>query len=47
MAVKPARQIRTCFTTGALGSCGATALNVASSLVGGLAGKMLSKYALR
>ncbi|GGY90679.1 hypothetical protein CP967_26860 [Streptomyces nitrosporeus] len=33
-----------CFTTGALGACGATAVNVASSLVGGLLGKMFSKY---
>lgn len=33
-----------CFTTGDLGACGETALNVASSFVGGLAGKLLGKY---
>ncbi|MEN8652373.1 polymorphic toxin-type HINT domain-containing protein [Streptomyces sp. 21So2-11] len=33
-----------CFTTGSLGACGATALNVATSFVGGLAGKLLTKY---
>lgn len=33
-----------CFTTGDLGACAETALNVASSFVGGLAGKILVKY---
>lgn len=34
-----------CFTTGALGSCGATALNVVSSLVaGGPLGRLAAKY---
>ncbi|MQA93129.1 MAG: DUF4237 domain-containing protein [Streptosporangiales bacterium] len=33
-----------CFTKGDLGACGATALNVAASFVGGLAGKLLAKY---
>lgn len=33
-----------CFTTGALGACGATILNVASSALGGMVGKMASKY---
>ncbi|MEV6163937.1 polymorphic toxin-type HINT domain-containing protein [Streptomyces sp. NPDC052052] len=33
-----------CFTTGALGACGATALNVASSAVGGFLGKITAKY---
>ncbi|MER5875396.1 RHS repeat-associated core domain-containing protein [Streptomyces sp. NPDC001910] len=34
-----------CFTTGSLGSCGATAVNVVSSLIGGgPIGKLASKY---
>ncbi|MFG3379475.1 polymorphic toxin-type HINT domain-containing protein [Streptomyces sp. NPDC047999] len=33
-----------CFSSGDLGSCGETALNIASSFVGGLAGKLLAKY---
>ncbi|WP_238014582.1 polymorphic toxin-type HINT domain-containing protein [Dactylosporangium sp. AC04546] len=33
-----------CLTTGDLGACGETILNVASSFVGGLAGKLASKY---
>lgn len=34
-----------CFTTGSLGSCGATALNVVSSLLGaGPVGKLIGKY---
>jgi RHS repeat-associated protein len=37
-----------CFTTGALGSCGATALNVVSSLVsGGPVGRLFAKYGWR
>ncbi|WP_236567814.1 RHS repeat-associated core domain-containing protein [Nocardiopsis sp. FR6] len=36
-----------CFTTGDLGACGETALNVASMFVGGLAGKIAVKYGLR
>ncbi|MFF8445998.1 polymorphic toxin-type HINT domain-containing protein [Streptomyces californicus] len=36
-----------CFSSGDLGSCGETALNIAGSFVGGLAGKLLAKYALR
>ncbi|SNS74169.1 RHS repeat-associated core domain-containing protein [Streptosporangium subroseum] len=35
-----------CFTTGNLGACGETALNVLGSLAGGLAGKLATKYAL-
>lgn len=33
-----------CFTGGDMGACAETALNVASSFVGGLAGKLLGKY---
>jgi RHS repeat-associated protein len=33
-----------CLTTGDLGACGETALNVLSSFVGGLAGKLAKKY---
>ncbi|WP_405788862.1 sugar-binding protein [Streptomyces sp. NBC_00029] len=33
-----------CFSSGDLGSCGETALNVAGSFAGGLAGKILAKY---
>lgn len=37
-----------CFTTGALGSCGATALNVVSSLIsGGPLARLASKYLIR
>ncbi|WP_267909050.1 RHS repeat-associated core domain-containing protein [Nocardiopsis alborubida] len=36
-----------CFTTGDLGACGETALNIASMFVGGLAGKIAIKYGLR
>ncbi|MFW6638494.1 RHS repeat-associated core domain-containing protein [Nocardiopsis algeriensis] len=36
-----------CFTTGDLGACGETALNVALMFVGGLAGKIAVKYGLR
>ncbi|WP_244177207.1 hypothetical protein [Streptomyces albus] len=35
-----------CFTTGALGSCGATAVNVVTSFVGGMVGKLAVKYGL-
>ncbi|MFJ6011531.1 polymorphic toxin-type HINT domain-containing protein [Streptomyces sp. NPDC092952] len=35
-----------CFTTGALGACGATVVNVVTSAVGGLIGKMASRYGL-
>ncbi|WP_433367959.1 polymorphic toxin-type HINT domain-containing protein [Streptosporangium sp. CA-115845] len=35
-----------CFTTGNLGACGETALNILGSLAGGLAGKLATKYAL-
>ncbi|PSM40217.1 hypothetical protein C6Y14_26205 [Streptomyces dioscori] len=35
-----------CFTTGSLGSCGATAVNIASSMVGGAVGKLAAKYGL-
>ncbi|MET9246178.1 DUF5615 family PIN-like protein [Nonomuraea sp. NPDC003709] len=35
-----------CFTTGDLGACGETALNILGSLAGGLAGKLAAKYAL-
>ncbi|MFJ4916995.1 polymorphic toxin-type HINT domain-containing protein [Streptomyces sp. NPDC088726] len=34
-----------CFTTGALGACGATAVNIISSAVGGILGKLVKKYA--
>ncbi|MFJ3929315.1 polymorphic toxin-type HINT domain-containing protein [Streptomyces sp. NPDC090029] len=33
-----------CFSSGDLGACAETALNVAGSFVGGLAGKILAKY---
>ncbi|OKJ02807.1 hypothetical protein AMK18_11460 [Streptomyces sp. CB01249] len=33
-----------CFTTGALGACGATAVNIISSAVGGIVGKLAKKY---
>ncbi|MBD3147076.1 DNRLRE domain-containing protein [Microbispora bryophytorum] len=36
----------TCFTTGDLGACGETALNVLGSVAGGLAGKLAAKYGL-
>jgi RHS repeat-associated protein len=36
-----------CFTTGDLGACGETALNIATMFVGGLAGKIAIKYGLR
>ncbi|WP_026123046.1 RHS repeat-associated core domain-containing protein [Nocardiopsis halotolerans] len=36
-----------CFTSGDLGACGETALNVATMFVGGLAGKIALKYGLR
>ncbi|WP_329430527.1 polymorphic toxin-type HINT domain-containing protein [Streptosporangium sp. NBC_01495] len=35
-----------CFTTGNLGACGETALNILGSLAGGLAGKLAAKYSL-
>ncbi|MGW1228320.1 polymorphic toxin-type HINT domain-containing protein [Streptomyces sp. NPDC002530] len=35
-----------CFTTGALGACGATAVNIISSAVGGIVGKIAKKYGL-
>ncbi|MFI7418687.1 RHS repeat-associated core domain-containing protein [Nonomuraea sp. NPDC049684] len=35
-----------CFSTGDLGACGETALNVLGSLAGGLAGKLAAKYGL-
>ncbi|MEV4179640.1 RHS repeat-associated core domain-containing protein [Nonomuraea sp. NPDC049709] len=35
-----------CFTTGDVGACGETALNILGSLAGGLAGKLAAKYAL-
>ncbi|MFJ2911718.1 RHS repeat-associated core domain-containing protein [Streptomyces sp. NPDC087228] len=35
-----------CFTTGALGACGATVVNIVSSAVGGIIGKMAKKYGL-
>ncbi|MEV0830126.1 polymorphic toxin-type HINT domain-containing protein [Nonomuraea rubra] len=35
-----------CFSTGDLGACGETALNILSSLAGGLAGKLAVKYGL-
>ncbi|MFF7332957.1 polymorphic toxin-type HINT domain-containing protein [Streptomyces sp. NPDC008150] len=35
-----------CFTTGSLGSCGATAITVISSFLGGVAGKVAAKYGL-
>lgn len=35
-----------CFTTGALGSCGSTAVNIALSFASGLAGKLAVKYGL-
>ncbi|MGW0934941.1 polymorphic toxin-type HINT domain-containing protein [Streptomyces sp. NPDC002666] len=35
-----------CFTTGSLGACGATAVNVISSAVGGIVGKLAKKYGL-
>ncbi|WP_309505050.1 polymorphic toxin-type HINT domain-containing protein [Streptomyces sp. KM273126] len=34
-----------CFTTGSLGSCGATAVNVITSFIGGVVGKLAAKYA--
>ncbi len=33
-----------CFSSGDLGSCGETALNIAGSFAGGLAGKLFAKY---
>ncbi|MFB7982444.1 RHS repeat-associated core domain-containing protein [Streptomyces vinaceus] len=33
-----------CFSSGDLGACGETALNIAGSFAGGLAGKILAKY---
>ncbi|MBK5993016.1 sugar-binding protein [Streptomyces sp. MBT58] len=36
-----------CLSSGDLGSCGETALNIAGSFAGGLAGKLFAKYALR
>lgn len=33
-----------CFTTGNLGACGATMVNVATSFAGGLVGKLATKY---
>ncbi|WP_231640593.1 polymorphic toxin-type HINT domain-containing protein [Nocardiopsis sp. NRRL B-16309] len=36
-----------CFTTGDLGACGETALNVATMFVGGLPTKIAAKYGLR
>ncbi|WP_251057348.1 RHS repeat-associated core domain-containing protein [Streptomyces sp. ISL-94] len=33
-----------CFSSGDLGACGETALNIASSFAGGIAGKVLKKY---
>ncbi|MFF3642186.1 RHS repeat-associated core domain-containing protein [Streptomyces sp. NPDC002564] len=35
-----------CFTTGNIGACGATMVNVASSLAGGVLGKLAKKYGL-
>ncbi|WP_224351705.1 RHS repeat-associated core domain-containing protein [Streptomyces olivaceus] len=35
-----------CFTTGSLGACAATAFNVVTSLVGGVVGKLATKYGL-
>nr|WP_281286979.1 RHS repeat-associated core domain-containing protein [Nonomuraea turkmeniaca] len=35
-----------CFSTGNLGACGETALNILGSLAGGLAGKLAVKYGL-
>ncbi|MFF8916681.1 polymorphic toxin-type HINT domain-containing protein [Streptomyces sp. NPDC015032] len=35
-----------CFSSGDLGSCGETLLNVAGSFAGGLAGKIMAKYGL-
>lgn len=34
-----------CFSSGDLGACGETALNIASSFAGGIAGKIAKKYA--
>ncbi|WP_240958044.1 RHS repeat-associated core domain-containing protein [Streptomyces barkulensis] len=34
-----------CFASGDVGACGETALNVASTFAGGLAGKLITKYA--
>ncbi|WP_405548328.1 polymorphic toxin-type HINT domain-containing protein [Streptomyces globisporus] len=36
-----------CLSSGDLGSCGETALNIAGSFAGGLAGKLFAKYLLR
>ncbi|WP_308114843.1 polymorphic toxin-type HINT domain-containing protein [Streptomyces sp. ISL-12] len=36
-----------CFTTGSLGACGATAVNVITSMVGGVVGKLAVKYGAR
>ncbi|MDF5751842.1 RHS repeat-associated core domain-containing protein [Spongiactinospora sp. TRM90649] len=35
-----------CFTTGDLGACSQTALNILGSLAGGIAGKLVAKYGL-
>ncbi|MEW1629729.1 polymorphic toxin-type HINT domain-containing protein [Streptomyces sp. NPDC089173] len=35
-----------CLSSGDLGSCGETALNIAGSFAGGLAGKLLAKYVI-
>ncbi|WP_331725311.1 RHS repeat-associated core domain-containing protein [Streptomyces zaomyceticus] len=36
-----------CFSSGDLGSCGETALNIAGSFAGGIAGKLVAKYAFK
>ncbi|MFI7342949.1 polymorphic toxin-type HINT domain-containing protein [Streptomyces sp. NPDC050085] len=35
-----------CFTTGSLGACGATITNIATSMVGGILGKLAKKYGM-
>ncbi|WP_306332886.1 polymorphic toxin-type HINT domain-containing protein [Streptomyces sp. KL118A] len=35
-----------CFTTGSLGSCGATIANIATSMVGGVVAKLAKKYGM-
>ncbi len=36
-----------CFTTGALGSCAETAFNIITSFIGGVVGKLITKYGIK
>ncbi|MEU5031565.1 polymorphic toxin-type HINT domain-containing protein [Streptomyces milbemycinicus] len=35
-----------CFTTGSLGACGATVVNIITSAIGGIVGKLVKKYGM-